>query len=173
VPGHQRSNTPDVYGNEADEVTISYSESLDGLTPDHLRGGFFEHWASHPTPETHVRLLRGSDHVVLALDDDTGHVVGFITAISDGVLAAYIPFLEVLPAYRECGIGGELLRRMRARLSDLYMVDLLCDEHLQPWYSRFGMLPATGMMARNYARQSGSRSATSTHVPAESRATRH
>ena len=39
----------------------------------------------------------------------SGQVVGFITAISDGVLSAYIPLLEVLPGWRSQGIGGELV----------------------------------------------------------------
>jgi ribosomal protein S18 acetylase RimI-like enzyme len=91
----------------------------------------------------------------LAVDDDTGHVVGFVSAISDGVLAAYIPLLEVLPGYQSRGIGTELMRRMLETLSGFYMVDLLCDEELQPYYERLGMRRATGMLVRNYAAQSG------------------
>lgn len=72
-----------------------------------------------------------------------------------GVLSAYIPLLEVLPAYRGRGIGRELVRRLLEGLRGRYMVDLLCDPALQPFYARVGMRPATGMMVRNYARQSG------------------
>ena len=61
----------------------------------------------------------------LALDGDA--VVGFVTAASDGVLSAFIPLLEVLPAYRDRGIGAELVRRLLGQLDDLYMVDLCCD----------------------------------------------
>ena len=45
----------------------------------------------------------------------SAQVVGFVTATSDGVLSAYIPFLEVVPAYRSRGIGSlrENLRRRR------------------------------------------------------------
>jgi hypothetical protein len=46
------------------------------------------------------------------------------------------------------------VRRMFARLAHLYMVDLLCDPELQPFYERLGMRPASGMLLRNYARQS-------------------
>jgi predicted N-acetyltransferase YhbS len=112
-------------------------------------------WPNPPAPETHWRLLAGSDQVVLALDAGTGQVVGFITAVSDGVLAAYIPLLEVLPAYQRQGIGGELMRRMLAKLDQLYAVDLLCDTDLQPYYRRFGMQPATGMALRRYDHQAG------------------
>lgn len=112
-------------------------------------------WPNPPSLETHLRLLQNSDHFVLAVDEETGNAVGFITAISDGVLSAYIPLLEVLPAYRGKGIGQELIRRMLAKLSGLYMVDLICDPEAQPFYERLGMKKATGMMLRNYENQAG------------------
>lgn len=131
---------------------IRYTESVEGIEPGHLTGGFFKGWGRKPSPERHLVILRGSSHVVLAIDDETGAVVGFITAISDGVLSAYIPLLEVLPANRQRGIGTELVRRMLERLKHLYMVDLLCDPDVQPFYERLGMSRATGMLRRNYDR---------------------
>jgi ribosomal protein S18 acetylase RimI-like enzyme len=133
---------------------ITYSESVEGLTAEHLRG-FFVGWPDPPSPATHLRLLAGSAAAVLARDDATGNVVGFITAISDGVSCAYIPHLEVLPAYQGQGIGSELVRHMLARLRHLYMIDLICDTDVQPFYERLGMRPFTGMILRNYDRQSG------------------
>ena len=87
------------------------------------------------------------------MDDD--RVIGFITAISDGVLSAYIPLLEVLPAYQGQGIGGELIARMKSELSHLYMIDLLCDEKLISYYEKHGMTKASGALIRNYERQNG------------------
>jgi ribosomal protein S18 acetylase RimI-like enzyme len=133
---------------------ITYTDSTAGVSPNNLRG-FFVGWPNPPAPETHLRILNGSDAVVLALDDSTGAVVGFITAISDGVSCAYIPHLEVLPEYQGRGIGSELARRMLEKLGRLYMIDLLCDPDVQPFYTRLGMRPATGMLIRNYDRQSG------------------
>jgi len=133
---------------------IHYTSRPDNITPAQLQG-FFVGWPNPPAPETHLRILQNSDEVVLALDEDTGQVVGYITAITDGVIAAYIPLLEVLPEYQGQGIGSELVRRMLDRLADFYMVDLLCDARLQPFYARFGMTPVTGMMLRRYDRQTG------------------
>lgn len=133
---------------------IDYLDSAENITADQLHG-FFVGWPDPPTPEVHLRLLHKSDAVVLAQDTATGQVVGFITAITDGVLAAYIPFLEVLPEYQHRGIGQTLVRRILARLQDLYMIDLLCDEDMQSFYERFEMYPAVGMCARNFLRQSG------------------
>ena len=133
---------------------MRFTDSLEGITADGLTG-FFVGWPSPPSPETHLRLLRGSDAVVLALDDDSGRVIGFITAITDGVLSAYIPFLEVLPEYQGRGIGQELVRRMMEKLAGLYMVDIVCDPGLLPFYRRFGMVAGSSMMLRRYEHQSG------------------
>jgi ribosomal protein S18 acetylase RimI-like enzyme len=135
---------------------ITYRYSSHGITPGQLHG-FFEGWLNKPTPDTHLRLLEKSDEIIIAVDEETSAVVGFITAITDGVLAAYIPFLEVLPAYRGSGIGGELVRRMLERLEGLYMVDVLCDEKMVPFYEKFGLRGAKGAMLRDYECQSGRR----------------
>jgi ribosomal protein S18 acetylase RimI-like enzyme len=134
---------------------VHYTESLAGIEASQLPGGFFVDWPNPPSPETHLRLLQGSSHIVIAIDERTADVVGFVTAISDGVLSAYIPLLEVLPEYQHQGIGQELMRRMIAALRSHYMIDLLCDPDLQPFYEQLGMRPAAGMLIRNYDRQNG------------------
>lgn len=133
---------------------ITYQTTTDNLSPEHLHG-FFVGWPNPPSPAVHWRLLQGSSYVVLARDSSTQAVVGFITAISDGVLSAYIPLLEVLPAWRGEGIGSELTRRMLAQVAHLYMVDVICDTAVQPFYARLGMMPYTGMIVRNYEQQAG------------------
>lgn len=129
---------------------IEYRNSAEGLLVEQLQNGFFDGWPHPPSAEKHLQLLHNSAHVWLAVDTSTNHVVGFINAISDGVLSAYIPLLEVVPAYKGRGIGRELTQRMLNTLRELYMVDLLCDPNLQPFYQKLGMLPSTGMLVRNY-----------------------
>lgn len=131
---------------------IGYTNSIDGLSVDQLRGGFFVGWPNPPAPEAHYRILAGSAAVVLAREP-AGSVVGFITAVSDGVSCAYIPHLEVLPAYQGQGIGTELVQRMLAQLRHLYMIDLVCDPSVRPFYERLGMRALVGMATRNYDRQ--------------------
>jgi ribosomal protein S18 acetylase RimI-like enzyme len=114
---------------------IVYVDNVDHIEPDQL-AGFFDGWPTKPTVQRHLDLLRGSYAVELALDGDA--VVGFVTAISDGVLSAFIPLLEVLPEYQNRGIGAELMRRVLARLDHLYMVDVCCDASLEPFYGRLG-----------------------------------
>lgn len=128
---------------------ITYTESLDGVTADRL-GGFFQGWRRVPSPEQHLAILGGSDHVVLAVDADTGRVVGFITVLTDHVQAAFVPLLEVLPEYRGQGLGSELVRRVLARFAHLPALDLTCDPELQGFYQRLGMQPSVGMIVRHY-----------------------
>jgi GNAT superfamily N-acetyltransferase len=128
-------------------VEIEYTMSLDGVEPAHLHG-FFEGWPSAPTAERHLEILEGSYRVVLAHESEARQVVGFVNAISDSVLYAFIPLLEVLPEYRGRGIGSELIRRLLHELDDFYAVDLMCDPELQPFYDRFGMHRAVGMVIR-------------------------
>jgi ribosomal protein S18 acetylase RimI-like enzyme len=126
---------------------IRYVSTIENVKQAQLCG-FFHGWPDPPSPEKHLELLRGSFKVHLAIDEDTGAVVGFISAVSDGVLAAYIPLLEVLPDFRHQGIGTRLMEVMLESLSSFRMVDLMCDEALQPFYERFSMKRSAGMIIR-------------------------
>jgi GNAT superfamily N-acetyltransferase len=117
-----------------------------GVEPDDLVG-FFDGWPSPPSPEKHLAVLHSSSHVVLA--EDAGRIVGFVTAISDGVHAAYLPLLEARRDWRGRGVGSELVRRILAELQGLYMVDVVCGPHLIPFYQRFGLVPLAGLARRN------------------------
>lgn len=133
---------------------IRYTHPLQGVSADDLKG-FFVGWPNPPDAETHLRILEGSDHCILAIDEETDAVVGFITAITDQVLAAYIPLLEVLPNYQGQSIGKALVTKMLTALEKYYMIDLLCDSSLTSFYEKLGLMSITGMIKRNYNRQSG------------------
>ena len=133
---------------------MKYINSCDNITEDMLNG-FFVGWPNPPSPSKHLKLLRESQKVVIAFDEEKNQVVGFITAISDNVLSAYIPFLEVLPEYKAKGIGKQLVSRMLDELKEIYMVDICCDDDLVPYYKNFGMTHTNGMIIRNYEMQSG------------------
>lgn len=136
-------------------LKMNYTTLIEDITSDHQLNGFFVGWPNPPSPKVHLKLLKKSSHVVLAVDDESAQVVGFITAISDGVLSAYIPFLEVLPPFQGQGIGQQLLKKMLELLSDMYMIDLMCDVELQGYYEKLGMHRSHGMILRNYAKQLG------------------
>ncbi|MCK9525230.1 MAG: GNAT family N-acetyltransferase [Limnochordia bacterium] len=133
-------------------IIKQYTDELDGIQ---LGAGFFEGWPNPPTQEAHRRILQKSYVAFVAVDTSAGRVVGFVNALSDGVLSAYIPLLEVLPDYRRRGIGANLVKAILGELKELYMLDLCCDQELQGYYEKLGMVKSYGMIHRNYQAQSG------------------
>lgn len=133
---------------------ILFLDSAADLAPEQL-DGFFSGWRRPVTAREHLRLLRTSDAVVVAVDPAAPRVAGFVAALSDGVLCAHITVLEVLPAYRGRGIGRTMVRRLLERLGDLYAVDAVCDPDLLPFYARCGLTPAAAAVRRCYADRSG------------------
>ena len=129
-----------------------YYQALDELE---LADGFFEGWPQHPDKNIHRKILKNSFKSIVAIDNEKNQIVGFITIISDGILSAYIPLLEVIPAYRKQGIGSRLLAIALKELDDLYMVDLVCDEERVSFYEKQGMIRWTAMLWRNYKGQAG------------------
>lgn len=125
----------------------TYTFDVSGLVPADLAGGFFVGWSSPPAPEKHLQVLHGSYRALVAVQ--AGQVVGFITAISDGVATAFIPWLEVLPGAQGQGIGSELVRRMQDELAHLYSIDLVCDDDVAPFYDQLGWHRAQAMIQRN------------------------
>ncbi|HEU0303212.1 MAG TPA: GNAT family N-acetyltransferase [Gaiellaceae bacterium] len=128
-------------------MAVEYTTELAGVEPEHLHG-FFEGWPSPPSPERHLEILRGSYRVVIAREVGSPQVVGFVNALSDGHLSAFVPLLEVLPSHRGQGIGTELVRHLLAELDDLYSVDVVCDDELRSFYERFDMQPLLAMAFR-------------------------
>ncbi|MDJ0631622.1 MAG: GNAT family N-acetyltransferase [Xenococcaceae cyanobacterium MO_188.B29] len=128
---------------------IKYSYSAKNIQPEQIEG-FCVDWQDRLSPKIHLKLLQNSDEIVLAIDEETGKVVGFITAITDKIISAYIPLLEVLPDYQGKGIGSKLMHLMLDRLQQFYMIDLLCDSQLRSFYEKLGMQAVTGMCIRNH-----------------------
>ncbi|WP_256840480.1 GNAT family N-acetyltransferase [Ornithinimicrobium faecis] len=118
-----------------------YLTDNDRISPDMITG-FFVGWPHPPTPEKLIETMAGSYRRVWAVRD--GKVVGYINAISDGVLNAFIPWLEVHPDHQGEGIGTELVQRMVALLDGMYAIDLCCDPELFPYYEKLGFITFGG-----------------------------
>lgn len=67
-------------------------------------------------------------------------LVGYIDCISNGVTDAYIQDLMVHPEYQGQGVGSELMNRMidYLKANKVYMISVVFDESLKPFYERFG-----------------------------------
>ncbi len=124
---------------------VEYRNTTDGLSPGQLKG-FFDGWKTPPSPETHLKMLENSYAVWLAFEDN--RCIGFINALSDGVCHSYIPLLEVLTGYKGRGIGRELMKRMLDALSDMYAVDVVCDESVASFYESLNFGRCVGMIKR-------------------------
>lgn len=128
---------------------IVTTRRVDQATEAELEG-FFEGWPDAPSAGLLGGLLMSSYVGVVARDGDLrGPIVGFVTAISDGLLAAYLPLLEVRQNYRGRGIGRLLVKHVLADLGDLYMVDVVCDEDVVGFYERLGFQRYRAMIRRN------------------------
>jgi ribosomal protein S18 acetylase RimI-like enzyme len=111
---------------------IYYTDDLAAVREDML-AGFFADWPRRPSAAQHLAVLRASYRSVVAIDDMEDRVAGFVNMTSDGVLTAFIPWLEVLPASQGQGIGSELMRRVLDGAERFYSVDLVCDAELIPY----------------------------------------
>jgi GNAT superfamily N-acetyltransferase len=127
---------------------ISFSYTTEGLTDEDL-SPFFVGWLESPGTEPRRKILDAASEVVLARDEQ-GALVGFITAITDGIFAAYIPLLEVRAERRLEGIGRALVERMLGRLDRCYMIDLVCDEDVIAFYQKLGGQRLNAVVWRNF-----------------------
>jgi len=132
---------------------IRYTNIINEITAPMLTG-FFEGWKEKPDPKSHMEILRRSYSFIAAIDDESGKVIGFICALSDGVITAYISLLEVLPDYRRQGVGTELVRLMLETLAHITNIDLICDKELMAFYNKFDMRQTNGMVIRKYLKSS-------------------
>lgn len=128
-------------------MAIFYTDSLQDLHPNQAVG-FHKDWALKVTPEKLISMWKGSEYVLLAMEED--RVIGYLAVIGDGQLFAFITSIEVLEEYRGQGIGTELLKRAFEHYQDRYALDLLCDESVVPFYEKLGMTRVVGMCRRNY-----------------------
>ncbi len=117
--------------------------------------GFFEGWPNKPNETVLRKSIGNADYIVLAIDTGKRKLVGYITALSDDVLVAYIPFLEVEKSYQHKGIGHALVGKLLEQLSHLYMIDLVCDKEIADFYKEAGFEAWHAMIKRNYINQSG------------------
>jgi len=136
-------------------MNIQYTKDVNKLTDDMLDGGFFVGWQNPPDSAIHLKILMDSYCSFVAIEKETNKVIGFINAISDGILTAYIPLLEVLPEYKGKGIGKELVRLILEELKGLYMIDICHDEELAPFYAKLGAHTGYSSLFRNFSSQSG------------------
>ncbi|MDB5100566.1 MAG: family N-acetyltransferase [Cyanobacteria bacterium RYN_339] len=95
-------------------MTIHYVDTLADITEAQL-AGLCGSWDLAPSTSVLLRLLAQAPARVLAVEEGTGAVVGFL-----GVVPAprgYMPLTDVLPAYQDLGVAAEMRRRVLTSLA--------------------------------------------------------
>ena len=104
---------------------------------------------SRPPNKAIEGLLEGSDLVATAREN--GKLVGFLTAISDGAMYGLISLLEVLPSYRDKGVGAYLVKMALMELGGLYEIVFAADPETGRAFQGLGFEEAYTMRIRNHS----------------------
>ena len=107
------------------------------ISPDDLLPLFAQtDWTDKRTPET-IRAMLDNTSIILTVREGD-RVIGFARVVTDDLLRAFIEDVIVDEAYRRQGIGAEIMRLLMERLAHVEEVILACEDHLLPFYGRFG-----------------------------------
>ncbi|MDE7229815.1 MAG: GNAT family N-acetyltransferase [Oscillospiraceae bacterium] len=118
-------------------MTIHYTNAR-SFTAEQLERLFLSvNWESGKYPERLLKALQNCDTVYTAWDGDK--LVGLISAIDDGEIAAYVHYLLVDPEYQGIGLGSALLHIVKEKYRN-YLHFFLVAEHkaLVEYYERLG-----------------------------------
>lgn len=109
---------------------------------------FFQYWKAPPSDQIRRKMIKGSDLIVTARKG--GILIGFLSAISDHAMHAFITLLEVLPEYGGQGVGRKLVKLATSKFKGFYDIILTTDPDKSGFYKKFGFKDIHGMHLRNY-----------------------
>lgn len=118
-------------------MTIRYTNAR-SFTAEQLERLFLSvDWESGKHPERLLKALQNCETVYTAWDGEK--LVGLISAIDDGEIAAYVHYLLVDPKYQGIGLGSALLHIIKEKYRN-YLHFFLVAEHkeLVKYYERLG-----------------------------------
>jgi len=108
---------------------------------------FFVGWPVKPSYELVMKHFEVSRPLFLL--NENLDVVGFISALTDHVLYAFIALLEVRKSEQGKGYGKFLVGEMLKSLDGIYAIDLVCDADLESFYQPLGFTKQIAMSQRN------------------------
>jgi ribosomal protein S18 acetylase RimI-like enzyme len=127
----------------------------DRIIPNELNC-FFQDWKSPPSLKIKGKLLNGADLIITAREN--GRLIGFLTAISDGAMHAFITLVEVLEAHQGKGVGRHLMKLAVSYFKGYYDIVLITDPDKGAFYKKFGFNEIYGMHIRDFTYGKGSTS---------------
>ncbi len=120
--------------------SIRYSDTLDIPRDQILSVYEANKWSSAKRPDELCKGLANSAALITAWDGD--RLVGLGNAISDGHLVVYYPHLLVHPDYHRCGIGPEIVQRLRAKFQGFHQQILISEQYAIEFYKACGFVRA-------------------------------
>lgn len=102
-------------------------------------------WTQAERPDELMAALAGSHALVTAWHGE--RLVGLGSAISDGALTVYYPYLLVHPDCQRRGIGRQIVGRLMDRYAGFDQQVLLTDEDATGFYAECGFSPPTPVRA--------------------------
>ncbi len=123
----------------ADGIIVKLVETWDNDEVVRLyhAGGW---WKDEYDPATLPVLIRKSFAFAVAVDPSTGRAVGMGRVISDGISDGYIQDLVVLPAFRNKGIGKEIVASLVRRCTEagITWIGLIAEPDTEEFYRPLG-----------------------------------
>jgi ribosomal protein S18 acetylase RimI-like enzyme len=119
---------------------ITYRDTRD-IDQDVLQDLFLAlEWDSGNHPDKLARAMAASASVFTAWDGD--RLIGLVSVLSDGFMAAYIHYVLVRPEYQGQGIGQRLLSMVDRTYGDVMTKVLVSNGTAVGFYERCGFRPA-------------------------------
>lgn len=118
---------------------ITYHHHVDGITAHQLRR-LHVGWPNPPSPETFLKSLFNMNAIVLALDQESDEVIGFVCGMTDQVMILYIWDLEVLSDYQDQGVEDALLSHLLDRYAALYQINANPHPGIQTFFASAGFV---------------------------------
>lgn len=94
-------------------------------------------WESANYPQSLAKAVSCSETVLTAWEEN--RLCGLMTAISDGAMNVFFPYLVIHPDFQGRGIGRELVSRMLGKYSGVYRKILVCNEDKAAFYEKCGL----------------------------------
>lgn len=83
-------------------------------------------WIDENTPESELIPILRNAYCVMGAWDETGHLIGMMRALSDGVSDAYLLDMVVEKSHRKKGLAHEILRQLNAYLKEKGIDWIVC-----------------------------------------------
>ncbi len=121
-------------------LVYSFTEPINPESLQHL----FQQtdWAKNRTPINIQRILDNT-HLTLGVWDND-QLVGFARVVTDDVYRAWIEDVVVDEAYRQQGVGSQVVQKLLKRLEHVQLIMLDCVPALVPFYEKHHFQLKTG-----------------------------